>query len=84
MGKQAPSTQYTIRGVPPEVDRALRRKAAARKQSLNRIIVDELTAATTGARKRADFHDVAGKWTPDPAFDQILASQRQIDPDKWK
>lgn len=76
--------QYTIRGVPPEVDRALRRKATQRRQSLNQIIVEELTAATTGVRKRADFHDVVGQWTPDPAFDEILASQRQIDADKWK
>jgi hypothetical protein len=66
------------------VDRALREKAARRKQSLNQIIVDELTAATTGVRKRADFHDVVGRWIPDPAFDEILASQRQIDPDQWK
>ena len=84
MKRQARERQYTIRGIPPEVDRALRRKAAQRKQSLNQVIVDELTAATTGERKRADFSDVLGKWTPDPAFDEILASQRQIDPDKWK
>jgi hypothetical protein len=81
---QAPDVQYTVRGIPPEVDRALRRKAAQRKQSLNQIIIDELTAATTGVRKRADFRDVVGQWTPDPEFDEILASQRQIDPDKWK
>jgi hypothetical protein len=34
--------------------------------------------------KRADFDDLIGKWTPDPAFDEIIATQRQIDPDKWK
>ena len=45
---------------------------------------DELTAATTGIRKRADFEDLVGKWTPDPEFDAILSSQRQIDPKKWK
>jgi len=43
-----------------------------------------LTAGTTGVRKRADFHDVAGQWTPDPAFDEVIASRRQIDPDQWK
>jgi hypothetical protein len=46
--------------------------------------VEELTAGTIGLRKRADFRDVAGQWTPDPAFDEIIATQRQIDPDKWK
>ena len=79
-----PRIQYTIRGVPQEVDRALRRKAAQRKVSLNEVILEELTAVTTGARKRTDFHDVTGQWTPDPAFDEIVASQRQIDPDRWK
>jgi len=83
MQKQA-RLQYKIRGVPREVDRALRRKAVLRKQSLNRLIVDELTAATLGSPKRADFSDVVGQWTADPAFDEILTAQRQIDPDKWK
>jgi len=52
--------------------------------SLNQIIVEELTAGAVGERKRGNFHDVAGHWTPDPAFDEIIGSQRQIDPDKWK
>lgn len=68
------------RGIPPEVDRALRRKAALRKQSPNQFVVDELTAATVGSRKRVDFSDLVGKWTPDPAFD---AAQRRIDTAKW-
>jgi hypothetical protein len=33
---------------------------------------------------RADFSDLAGQWRPDPEFDEIIASQRQIDWDKWK
>jgi len=84
MRKQARSIQYTIRGVPREVDSLLRRKATQRKQSLNQLIVEELCAATVGTRRRADFSDLLGRWTPDPAFDEILAAQRQIDEDKWK
>jgi hypothetical protein len=84
MKKQALTVQYTVRGVPREVDIALRRKAAKRKLSLNRIIVEELSEAATGAKKRADFSDLVGKWTPDAAFDEILAAGRQIDRDKWK
>ncbi len=84
MKRQAEVIQYTIRGVSPELDRALRRKAAQRKQSLNQVILDELTAATVGRKKRADFSDLVGQWTPDAAFDEILAAQRQIDTDKWK
>jgi hypothetical protein len=81
-GKKA--IQYTIRGVPPDVDRVLREKAARRKQSLNRVIVDELTAASVGVQRKADFSDIVGLWAPDPAFDEIVAAQRQIDWEKWK
>jgi hypothetical protein len=84
MKEQAGAIQYTVRGVPPEVDRGLREKAVQRKQSLNQVILDELTVATVGHRQRADFSDLVGRWTPDPAFDEILAAQRQIDWDKWK
>jgi hypothetical protein len=83
MRKQAP-VQYTIRGVPGEVDRVLRQRAKQRGDSLNQLLVDELTMATVGHPKLADFTDLVGQWTPDPGFDEILASQRRIDPDKWK
>lgn len=83
MRKQAP-VQYTIRGVPGEVDRVLRQRAKQRGDSLNQVLIDELTRATVGHPKRADFTDLVGQWTPDPTFDEILASQRRIDPDKWK
>ena len=76
--------QYTVRGVPPEVDRALRKKAAQLKLSLNQLVVDELTRATIGRPRRADFSNLVAQWTPDPAFDEIIAGQRQIDWDKWK
>ena len=84
MKKQAPLVQYTVRGVPREVDVALRRKAAKRKLSLNQMIVEELSESAIGAKKRADFSDLVGKWTPDAVFDEILAAGRKIDPNKWK
>ena len=83
MKKQAAPVQYTIRGISPEVDRALRAKAKQLKQSLNRLVLDELTAAAVGRKKRADLSDVVGRWTPDASFDEILAAQRQIDAEKW-
>ena len=82
MKEQAP-VQYTIRGVPRDVDKALRAKAARRKRSLNQTILDELAAAVGGTR-RADFSDLVGKWKPDPEFDEVLSAQRQIDFDKWR
>ena len=85
MGRPSNSPlHYTIRGIPPEVDRALRLKAAQRKQSLNRVVLDELTRALIGRPVKADFSDLVGKWAPDPAFDEVVASQRQIELEKWK
>ena len=84
MKKQAPLLQYTIRGIPREVDRILRQRAAQRKQSLNQVILEELTQATMAPRRREDFADLVGRWIPDPAFDEIIDSQRQIEWEKWK
>lgn len=77
------SVTYTVRGVPKEVDEALRRKAASSKQSLNQVIVNELSQAS-GRRKKIDLSDVVGMWEEDPEFDAVIASQRKIDWAKWK
>jgi hypothetical protein len=81
---QAKGIQYSVRGIPPEVDRALRHKAAKRRVSLNQLLVEELTHATVGTAARADFSHFVGKWEPDPAFDEILRSQRKINTNHWR
>ena len=83
---QGKAVQYSIRGVPREVDRLLRERASRRHFSLNRLVVDELTLTrmTTGHAEKADFSDLVGKWTPDAAFDKIVKSQRRIDRSEWK
>jgi hypothetical protein len=62
----------------------LRKRAARRKQSLNREILDELSAATLGRAQKPDFKDLVGRWMPDPQFDEVIKSQRRIDREKWK
>jgi len=84
MKGKALKIQYTIRDVPQEIDAILRRKAAQRAQSLNKVILDELAAATGGHKAKVDLSDVVGRWTPDEGFDEIISSQRQIDLEKWK
>jgi hypothetical protein len=81
---QEQTMQYTIRGIPPEVDRVLRKRATQLKLSLNQVVVNELTRATIGRPRKSDFSGLVGQWTPDPAFDEVIAAQRQIDWDKWK
>lgn len=79
------SIQYTVRGIPPEVDQALRRKAHEKKISLNRLLVEELVEATglSQERKYRSLETVAGSWKDDPELDRILEEQRQIDWSLW-
>jgi len=84
MKQQAEQVQYTIRGVPREIDRLLRRRASQQKKSLNQVVLEGLAQATVGDTKRADFSDLVGRWTADPEFDKVLASMRQVDREKWK
>ncbi len=78
--------QYTIRGIPPEVDKALRRKAHARKVSLNQFLVDELAKAIGEAtpKKYRSLDALKGMWVNDPEFDKIMAEQRKIDWKMWR
>jgi hypothetical protein len=77
--------QYTIRGIPTEIDRTLRRRAKQRGVSLNQLLVEELSAAAGGGVPRR-YRSLSGlgKWETDPEFDRILAEQRKIDSDLWK
>ncbi|MEK7403728.1 MAG: hypothetical protein AAB225_01340 [Acidobacteriota bacterium] len=78
--------QYTIRGIPRDVDQALRKKAHQRSTSLNRLLVEELTNAVGASLKRnfRSLKPLAGRWKEDPEFDRVLAEQRQIDWSLWR
>jgi len=79
--------QYTIRGIPPAVDQALRKRARSTGKSLNEAALDALAegAGVTGApRKRRDLSDIVGTWIEDPEFDAAVADQDRIDDDLWK
>ena len=79
--------QYTIRGIPADVDKALRRRARSSGKSLNEVAVEALrdgagVAATP--RKRRDLSDIVGTWKPDKELEEALADQDRIDEDLWK
>jgi hypothetical protein len=85
MSKKA--AQYTIRNVPPSVDRALRRKAAASRTSLNRFLLEALEreAGIGGAVVlHHDLDHLIGTWIADPAVDEALAAERNVHPGDWK
>ncbi len=78
--------QYTIRGIPRRVDKVLRRKARQRGTSLNRFLVEELSAIGGGAhpRRLRSLKSLDGVWQEDPEFERILTEQRRIDAGLWK
>jgi len=45
--------------------------------------VQDSCSASQGVRQR-DLSDLAGSWVEDPAFDQAIIDQDQIDPALWK
>jgi hypothetical protein len=79
--------QYTLRKVPPEVDKALRRKARKEGKSLNEIAIEALSRGAgvdALAVKNHDLDFAFGSWVEDPEFDKVLGDQRRIDADLWK
>ena len=76
--------QYTIRGIPPAIDSALRARARADGTSLNEAAVAALAegAGVAGAsRKRRDLRDITGTWKADKALEAALAAQDRVDED---
>jgi|CXWL01.1.fsa_nt_gi hypothetical protein len=78
--------QYTLRNIPQELDRALRRRAREEGKSLNAVAVEALLAGSGVSeppRSRRDLRDVAGTWVADPEVDAVLSDQRRIDSNSW-
>ncbi len=79
--------QYTIRGIPPAVDQAVRERAQAERKSLNEVAVEALADGLglgDADVVRRDLSDVAGTWKKDAAVEAALVAQHRIDKDLWK
>ncbi len=85
---ETPTLQYTVRAVPAYVDRALRRKAAAEKKSLNALLrealIKEAGVAEPSGRLYTDLDPLAGTWLDDPGFDEAIRVQDQVDASLWR
>ena len=78
--------QYTLRHIPADVDRALRRAAREAGQSLNQMAVEILQRALGGGdgpHRRRDLSDLTGTWEEDRETIAALEDQRRIDPEDW-
>ena len=87
VGMKTKHTQYTIRQVPPQVDRALRQRAREERRSLNAVALEALERGLGLAEVPVRYHDLddlAGTWVPDPEFDRAVEEMDQVDPELWK
>lgn len=62
-------TQYTLRGIPLAVDKALRDLARRQRKSLNEVAIEALARACGVAEEEVrhrDLSGLAGSWIADP------------------
>ena len=77
--------QYTVRSIPEQIDRELRKRAHEQNKSLNSVILEILERATSPEpKKHHDLDKFAGTWVEDPAFDEAMKDHEQIDEEMWK
>lgn len=79
--------QYTMRGIPPALDAAIRERARQEGKSLNEVAVSALAQGlgfNCERIVRRDLSDVAGTWRRDAGLEAALAAQDQVDEDLWK
>ena len=78
--------QYTIRGVPAELDRALRRRARREARSLNAVVVETLARGLeleAEPVRYTDLDHLIGTWQEDPEFDRAVADFERVDGEAW-
>lgn len=81
----------TLRNLPPELTRIIRRKADEQHASINKVVISLLEKSVGVRGKKHEIvlhHDLdalAGSWSREEAaaFNKALAKQRTIDPDLW-
>ena len=84
-------TAITLRNIPPEVAKAIQRKADEENMSLNRAVIrllEEALELRHGKRRKPihrDLDELSGCWSDEEAatFDEALQAQRTIDPELW-
>ena len=85
--------QITIRGIPEEVEKMIKKEAEKKGLSLNKAFIsllEKLVGTKGKEKKRIAFHldldHLSGIWSKEEAdtFKRSLQFQREIDEDLWK
>ena len=78
--------QYTIRNIPPDLDKAIKARAQRLGRSVNQVALEALAQSLGQPMRRRDLRSMPGAWSKDEAaaFDEFLANSRTIDRELWK
>ena len=79
--------QYTIRNIPPSVDKVIRKRSKQTGLSFNQTVVDLLslqTFGTTDPKPSTNFDWLYGQNTLDQSFDDAMKSLSSIDDKMWR
>jgi plasmid stability protein len=81
----------TLRNLPPQLDRTIRKRAKKKGVSVNKVVISLLQdhlgeSERRPVRRYHDLDELAGSWSKQEAklFERTLAKQRGIDPEMWK
>jgi len=81
------TVQYTIRGIPKDVDAMIRKRALREGKSFNKTVVEIIQAEVTGSIKTPKttiFDKLRGANTLDKGFYEAIEDQSRIDEKLWK
>jgi hypothetical protein len=89
--KTPPKPTVTLRNLPPDLLRVIRKRAKDRKTSLTKAAVGllgEAAGTLDGGAARHLYHDLdgfAGRWTREEAaaFESALRASRKVDEELW-
>jgi plasmid stability protein len=78
--------QYTIRGIPADLDRALKARAKRLGKSVNDVALEALAESVGKPMRRRNLRAMPGAWSKREAsqFDHFLDEHRTIDAELWK
>lgn len=78
--------QYTIRNIPLQVDRVIKKQSKQSGKSFNQTVVDILALQTLGTTKisdKDDFDWLFGANSLDQGFDEAIKDMSKIDEKIW-
>jgi plasmid stability protein len=77
--------QYTIRGIPTDLDSALHLRAKKRGQSFNAIVIEALKkgALFTDTKKKTNLDWFYGSGDIGAVEEEAFAAQRLVNPKDW-